>query len=120
MKRGQIIVAAAAVALVAASAALGHSGVVSTTPASGSVVRVLPATITVTFADRLLGVTGATVRDSRGVDHAVSARRHPRNAARIVITTRRPVPGVYTVLWRVRSEDGHAEAGSFRFRARGR
>lgn len=120
MRLRYIALAAAAVASIAAPVAMAHSGIESTTPKAGSVVRALPANVTITFADRLLRVTRVQVLDAKGVDHAVSARLDPRNAAKVVVRTRRPVAGNYRVLWKVQSEDGHSEAGTFRFRARGR
>lgn len=111
-----IVVAASAAALIAAPAAVGHSGVRSTTPRSGSTVQALPAKLTLTFGDRLLRVIGVQVIDAAGVDHATSSRLDPRNAARVVVATRRSGPGRYTVRWKVQSEDGHSEAGTFAFR----
>ena len=104
--------------LVSSTVAIGHSGVRATSPKKGSVVRVLPKTVTITFRDRLLRVTRARVIDARGRNHVVWARLDRRNAAKVVIRTRRPVAGRYRVLWKVQAEDGHTETGSFRFRAR--
>ena len=109
---------ASATVLVAAPVAVGHSGVRATSPKAGSVVRVLPAKVTITFRDRLLRVTRVRVLDARGRNHTVWARLDRRNAKKVVIRTRRPVAGRYRVLWKVRAEDGHSESGSFRFRAR--
>ncbi len=104
--------------LVSSTVAIGHSGVRATSPKKGSVVRVLPKKVTITFRDRLLRVTRARVIDARGRNHVVWARLDRRNAAKVVIRTRRPVAGRYRVLWKVQAEDGHTETGSFRFRAR--
>lgn len=109
---------ASATALIAAPVASGHSGLRATTPKAGSVVRVLPAKVTITFRDRLQRVTRVQVLDAKGRNHTVWARLDPRNAARVVVRTGRPVAGRYRVLWKVQSEDGHSEAGSFTFRAR--
>lgn len=109
---------ASAVALIAAPAAVAHSGLRSTVPATGSVVRALPAKVSFTFGDRLLRVVSVQVVDAAGADHATSSRLDPRNAARVVVGTRRSVPGRYTVRWKVQAEDGHAEAGTFSFRVK--
>ncbi len=106
-------------ALISAPAGLSHSGVRSTTPKAGSVVRALPATVAMIFGDRLLRVISVQVRDSTGRDHAVGARLNPRDAAMVLVRTRRPVAGRYTVTWKVQSEDGHSAAGTFTFRVRG-
>jgi methionine-rich copper-binding protein CopC len=107
------------IVLTAAPAAMSHSGATSSSPKEGSVVSALPATVTITFGDRLLGVTSVRVLDPKGIDHAASARLNPRNAAMVVVRTRRPGAGRYTVVWKVRSEDGHPASGTFRFRVRG-
>lgn len=120
MRLRDIVLTASAVALIAAPAAMAHSGLRSTSPKAGSVVAALPASVTITFQGRLLRVTSVKVIDRKGVDHAASARLDPRNAARVVVRTRNPVPGSYAVTWKVQAEDGHSEAGTFGFRARGR
>ena len=120
MRLRDIALTAAAVALIAAPAAVAHSGVRATSPKAGAVVASLPANVTITFADRLLRVTRVQVLDAKGVDHVASARLDPRNATRVVVRTKSPVAGSYKVLWKVQSEDGHSEAGTFAFRARGR
>lgn len=116
------IVAAAALApaigLVATGTAAAHSGAPVTTPASGSTVAALPATVTITFGGRLMRVVEASVVDAKGVDHASSSRLDPRNAARVIIRTSRPARGPCTVRWKVLSEDGHSQSGSFAFRVR--
>ncbi len=113
---GAVVLAALAVA----PHALAHSGVQATSPKPGAVVQALPATITLTFGSRLMRVSSVRVTDAKGVNHATSARLDPRNAARVVVRTRSPVPGAYRVAWTVQSEDGHSESGAFAFRARGR
>ena len=105
-------------ALITAPQALAHSGAPVTSPKSGAVLGSLPATVTLTFGDRLARVTGVQVLDAKGVNHAASARLDPRNAARVIVRTTRPSAGAYTVRWQVRSEDGHAESGTFSFRVR--
>lgn len=120
MRLRDIALTASAVALIAAPAAMAHSGAPTTSPKSGAVVASLPANVTITFADRLLRVTRVQVLDAKGIDHAASARLDPRDAARVVVRTQSPVAGNYKVVWKVQSEDGHSQAGTFRFRARGR
>ncbi len=92
-------------------------GVRSTRPAGGSLVRYLPAQVTLTFAGRLRRVISVRVLDARGINHTVTARRDPRNAARVVVRMRHPRAGTYTVRWTVQAGDGHSAAGTFTFRA---
>jgi copper resistance protein C len=111
---------AGAIGLIAVPAAMSHSGLRSTSPPAGGVVAALPATVTITFRQRLARVVRVQVIDARGRNHARSARLDVRNAAKVVVRTVKPVAGRYTVRWRVVAEDGHAQAGRFAFRARGR
>ena len=111
---------ACAIGLIAVPAAMSHSGLRSTSPPAGGVVAALPATVTITFRGRLARVVRVQVVDARGRNHARSARLDVRNAAKVVVRTVKPVAGRYTVRWRVVAEDGHAQAGRFAFRARGR
>jgi methionine-rich copper-binding protein CopC len=112
------LVLALGLALAVASPAPAHSGAPASSPAAGAVVASLPATVTITFDGRLARVIGVKVIDAKGSNHAASARLDPRNAMRVLVRTARPVPGAYTVRWQVRSEDGHAQSGTFSFRAR--
>lgn len=109
---------APALALAVSGTGSAHSGAPVTTPKPGATVAALPATVSITFGDRLARVNRVTVVDSKGANHARSARLDARNAARVLVRTSAPVPGAYTVRWQVTSEDGHVQSGSFPFRVR--
>jgi len=112
------VVLALWLALALAAPAAAHSGAPMSSPVAGAVVASLPTTVTITFDGRLARVIGVRVIDAKGSDHVTSARLDPRNATRVLVRTARPVAGRYTVRWQVRSEDGHAQSGTFSFRAR--
>lgn len=119
--RGALLAALAiapAPGLVVAGAASAHSGAPVSSPKPGATVAALPATVSITFGDRLARVNRVTVVDAKGANHARSARLDARNAARVLVRTSTPVPGAYTVRWTVTSEDGHVQSGSFPFRVR--
>ena len=119
-RRRALLIAAAVIApvLIMAPGAAAHSSAPITSPKSGAVVAALPRTVSITFGDRLMRVVGVQVVDRAGVNHAASARLDPRNAARVVVGTAKPVAGAYTVRWKVMAEDGHVQTGSFAFRVR--
>lgn len=104
--------------LVVARTASAHSGAPVASPKPGAMVAALPATVSITFGDRLARVNRVTVVDAKGTNHARSARLDARNAARVLVRTATPAPGAYTVRWTVTYEDGHVQSGSFRFRVR--
>lgn len=116
--------AVAASALVfGAGAASAHTHVASTTPANGAKVKALPPTVSVTFEGQLgrAGLARIT-RNGRG-NFAGRARLDPRNRSRLLIAVKRPGKaaarrGVWRVVWRATSVDGHRQQGMFTFRVR--
>ncbi|MGD9573080.1 MAG: copper resistance protein CopC [Thermoleophilia bacterium] len=116
---------AALVALAAAvpATALGHgASPVVTSPKDGAKLTRVPATITVSFGDPI-GRLGAMRVTRNGAGNLVrSARISPRNAARAVITLKRPGPkaqkGAYRLKWTVTHADGHVQSGIVRFTVR--
>jgi methionine-rich copper-binding protein CopC len=121
-------VAAAAVAAVAcvaafgAATALAHDELKSTSPRTGATLARTPAAVTLTFEEPIgkLGKVTAT-RNGQG-DLVKSARTMPRNAAKVVVTLKRPGPkkqaGTYRVGWRITSDDGHPVSGVVTFRVK--
>lgn len=112
---------AAALAFFASAAAFAHPKVVSTTPANHAEVAA-PASVSVTFSETLLPVSGAelVMTEMPGmtmppmnikVKVALSA-----DAKSLVLTPARPLAtGSYRVDWHVVSTDTHAVKGSFDF-----
>lgn len=115
--RTMITLLAAGAIATAAAPALAHSGLVSSGPAKGAVVKHLPKTIVLNFSEPLQAVEGADVLLGTR-DHAKSARLNPRNAAQVRIATRNDRVGRYTVKVRVLSPDGHRQQVSYTFRVR--
>lgn len=116
-RRGRgLALGAMAIAAIAVPQALAHSALHATSPTNGATVKGLPALVRLTFDEPIGVVTSVRVLDAKNVNHAVAARRDPRNAARVVVRTRNPTAGAYRVLWKVVATDGHAESGVFRFR----
>ena len=126
LRRGAILAALAAASCVAAAGAataLGHTGAVSSTPRSGSVLAHTPARVTIVFAGPVARV--GTVRATRNGEGNLVKRKYvsPRDASRVVVELKRPgprkQPGAYRVVWRVTGPDGHPVSGVVGFRVRG-
>jgi len=111
-----VSLAAAALLVGAASTAQAHNILVGTSPADGSIAKVVPAQVTLTFNEPALAVgteiivtgpsgpvqTGAAVL----VNDTVTEHLQPGSPA-----------GSYTVIYRVTSSDGHPVSGRFTFSA---
>lgn len=125
MKASQPLALAAAVALAGASvlgvstAASAHNFVVSTTPAEGSTLTMLPAQFEVTTNDDLLDVTGNAdafvldIVDSDGLyygDGCVTV-----NGPTMATDAALGAAGTYTVTYQLVSADGHTIAGEYAF-----
>ena len=103
---------------VAAVPALAHAPVLGTFPKNDATVSNV-RTVGVRFGEAV--VTGLiTVKRADGSTVAARASGlQPSDKARLRATFARTLPsGRYKVSWRARSDDGHSERGTFRFRVR--
>ena len=121
LRRGSALLGGLALALVGtlagASAAQAHNVLQGTDPADGSTVAVAPDHVTLTFTEPVLLVgTEIMVHDpTRG--WSTSARPMlVDNTVTQAVTGELPA-GVYTVIYRVTSDDGHPIEGEFAFTA---
>lgn len=109
-----VVIAAAAI-LGFAAPAFAHDALESATPAAGTVVATAPADISFTFAESALDMGNKiVVTDASGTDwvdgEVVVADRNVSAALKSGMAD-----GVYTVLWRVVSSDGHPVSGTYVF-----
>ncbi|MFT4260750.1 copper resistance CopC family protein [Microbacterium sp.] len=108
---------AAFLVIVSAQPASAHDQLTGSSPAADSTVEVLPGEIALTFSNDLItgeGATLMTVTDAAGV----SVTDGP--ALTEGATVRQPLvaeaeAGLYQVVWKVVSSDGHPTEGSFSF-----
>jgi copper resistance protein C len=114
---GALIAAAGVFAL--AAPAQAHNYVVSTIPASGSVLTQLPEQFSVTTNDNLLNLGGKgngfvlQIRDAGGVyygDGCVTVQGATMSADAAL-----GEPGAYTIAWQLISTDGHTVSGEIPF-----
>jgi methionine-rich copper-binding protein CopC len=111
-----VVLAAAALLVGPATAAQAHNILEGTSPAGGSIAKVVPAAVTLTFNEPALAigteiiVTGPAGQEQSGpaalVNNTVTEHLQPGSPA-----------GTYAVLWRVTSADGHPVSGKFSFTA---
>jgi methionine-rich copper-binding protein CopC len=111
-----VVLAVAALLVGSATAAQAHNILVGTSPADGSTVKVVPAAVTLTFNEPPLAVGTETIATGPSgpvqsgaavlVNNTVSEHLQPGSPA-----------GVYKVVWRVTSADGHPLSGTFSFTA---
>lgn len=101
-------------------AANAHTVLISSTPAIGATIRVLPSKITLRFGDRLLilgkrVINRVTVTDSR--NSIITSKREVTHGFTLsnVLNIKSPHHGIYTVIYRVAGEDGHLVTGSYTF-----
>jgi copper transport protein len=119
MRWGHIVAGTAIVAALLAPAgrAFAHATLVSTEPAAGAVLDTAPSVIRLTF-DEAVVVSLADVRVFDQNAHAVQVGAAHPGADESVVEASVPAigNGVYVVVWRVPSDDGHVIDGLFTFR----
>ena len=118
LRAALVSVAAFLAVTMSAGPAAAHAKVVRTTPANGASVDGHVKAISVVFDDpvrlvpRALVVTGGT-----GAPLTMGAPRVVHGHTLVAPLLDRLVPGRYFVAWRILSDDGHVESGSFGFAA---
>jgi len=116
--RVALILALAAAALVAPSAAFAHAYLVRTVPSASGTVNAAPPNVSLTYDEAveprfaLISVT-----DAAGHQETTSAvRRSPVDPDTLTVALRPRLPeGWYLVYWRAISIDGHPVQGAFTF-----
>ena len=106
--------AAGATLLLLPSLALGHAQLLSSTPAGGAVVTLLPPAIVLTYDDDLTSVSSFEVVNAAGATVATGAV-DPANPKSMTTPTPALANGTYEVRWTAGTSDGHIERGTFAF-----
>lgn len=104
-----VLLLAGGLLLASAAPAAAHDNLISSTPEAGSTVDVSPAEISLTFSGELLTATSAVVIEVTSPDGQNVAEGEPAVDGTTVTQTlaASQSAGVFTVLWRVVSSDGH-------------
>ncbi|GHG59205.1 hypothetical protein GCM10012320_33220 [Sinomonas cellulolyticus] len=101
-----------------AAAAQAHDVLEQTTPADGSTVQSVPASVVLTFDHTPIGIgTEIQVKDPAGTNQADGAPSIVDGNVTQPIKPGAPA-GTYTVVWRVVSADSHPIEGTFTFTAK--
>ena len=95
--------------MVGAPPAAAHDNLISSTPEAGSTVKVSPEEISITFSGELLTAASSVVIEVTSPDGQNVTDGEPVVDGTTVtqMLTAGPSTGVFTVLWRVVSSDGH-------------
>ena len=93
-----------------------HSQEVASDPADKSQVSVVPAAVTVTFNENVLGLGTKVLVTGPDGDVTHGAPTVTNNVVRQAVSPGSPA-GSYRVQWRVTSADGHPVSGEFTFSA---
>lgn len=104
--------------LALAGPAMAHAHLEAATPAANAAVDASPSSLELTFSEGLnLAFSSVEVTDAKGV--AVATDKAALGGADGTVLTipihSALLPGVYTVKWRVLSNDGHKTQGSYNF-----
>lgn len=103
--------------LFAPLSASAHDSLLASSPEADSTVDTLPAELTLTFSAKLIDETGATevvVTDPSGNSVTDGAAAVEGAIVTQKLATEAPA-GVYHVIWKVVSSDGHPTSGEFDF-----
>jgi len=119
----RVIIGALAISLtlVGISIASAHTVLIFSNPSRGATVRVLPAKITLKFAEPLLtlgkrAINKVVVTNPENflVSTGTTSTKGAFLTAPLMNIT--PVTGIYKVSYRVSAQDGHIVTGSFTFK----
>src|SRR3954469_22150266 len=115
------LAAAVALALAPVAAATAHDYVVGSDPSADSTVTSPPESVTVTFNDRVLDLSGTGSTNLLTVTGPDAATRHFETGCATVADTKLSAPvalgaaGKYTVTYQIVSADGHTVSSSYAF-----
>ena len=103
------------------STASAHTVLISAHPGKGSMIKVLPAKITLKFGDPLLtlgkqAINKVTVTDPDNFLVTTGVGYVKGRVLTAFLVNATPITGTYKVSYRVASQDGHIVTGSFTFK----
>ena len=116
-----ISVSAIAIVILGASAASAHTVLISSNPAKGSIIKVLPTRITLKFADSLLTLSKHVINRVVVIDPHSKVVTTGKDLVKGAILTdplkvAHPIFGIYKVSFRVSAQDGHIVTDSYTFK----
>ncbi|MEO0024169.1 MAG: hypothetical protein RL196_610 [Actinomycetota bacterium] len=100
-------------------AAQAHASLVNATPRQGQVLKTAPKTVSLTFDDDLTQIDGQSVNEIRVFKQGASEVDLDNSAvsgATVTVGLSKLTNGIYSVIYRVLSADGHPVSGQYQFR----
>lgn len=111
----KILSTCAAIALLAgASAAQAHAHLKASTPADGSTLNAMPASITLKFSEAAR-ITALSLQPQGGGTEQKIAPLPADAAAELSVPAPKVADGKYMLMWRLVSDDGHVMSGMLHF-----
>jgi copper transport protein len=117
MRRGVVLAAVVAAALVLPAAAWAHAALLRTSPVASRTVNTPPSEVQLTYSEPIeprFAIVSVTDAAGRQVTSG-SPQRAPGQPQTLVTPLRKIPEGWYLVFWRVISADGHPVRGAFTF-----
>lgn len=118
-KYAKVALLSLSLVLFQATNSYGHSGLISSSPKPGAVLKKLPKTIQLKFNEKLLVIEKKTINTIivMGPSGKIAEGIPQVSGSQISINLMGSSEvGTYKVVWRVVSEDGHPVKGSFKFK----
>lgn len=117
LRAAAVVLLVGSAGLAGASTAQAHDALVGTNPADGSTVDVPPHHVTLTFSEPAVAIgTEVVVTGPDGTIASTGPAELVDKDVHQYLLEQLP-KGLYTVQWRVTSQDGHAVDGTFTFTA---
>ncbi|MSZ09385.1 MAG: hypothetical protein F2623_01585 [Actinobacteria bacterium] len=109
-----------AVSAFASTPAFAHSSLISSDPAQGSVVEVIPSDFALTFNEELISIEGQSVNklslsDASGINYSLSETNIAGEVLSASVTAGPYPAGEYLLTYRAVSADGHPITGEITF-----
>ena len=104
----------------ASPSAFAHSSLISSNPAQGSVVDMIPSDFALTFNEELISIEGQSVNklslsDASGVNYSLSETNIAGEVLSASVTAGQYPAGEYLLTYRAVSADGHPITGEIAF-----
>ncbi len=120
MKKPLSVITAALVLFAGTATANAHTVLVYSNPKSGAIIKSLPKSITLRFAEPLLTLAGQVINKVSVTDQNGSVVTTGKNlsSGAVLTNTFKSIAakkGIYRVSYRVSAQDGHVVIGSYTF-----
>jgi methionine-rich copper-binding protein CopC len=115
----KILITASAILILTSNAAFAHSKLIASNPVNGSTLKTLPQSVWLKFDENLMTIKGKMVNRIQvsGPKGNYSSGDALTAQDKLSINLKNSADkGLYTITWRIVSEDGHPVTGSIKFK----